>query len=181
LVTLLVSLAPAACGRFERREPASFEVTGRFPHDPTAYTQGLVWADSPQRVVHVRYKGDPVYKLNELEYVNGDVFANVYQSNWVLRIDPVTGNVRELLDFADLYPERPASAEFMNGIALAPDDGQLLLRASCGPFCLKFDFARPSRITDGHHCTMQATGRSSLPGSCCPSNSRRDSSTRRSR
>jgi glutaminyl-peptide cyclotransferase len=87
----------------------------------------------PQRVVHVRYKGDPVYKLNELEYVNGDVLANVYQSNWVLRIDPVTGNVRELLDFADLFPDRPASAEVMNGIALAPDGGQLLLTGKLWP------------------------------------------------
>lgn len=86
-----------------------------------------------QRVVHVRYKGTPLYKLNELEYVNGDVLANVYQSNWVLRIDPSTGDVRQVLDFADLYPDRPASAEVMNGIALAPDGRQLLLTGKLWP------------------------------------------------
>jgi glutamine cyclotransferase len=43
-----------------------------------------------QRVVHVHYKGAPLYKLNELEYVDGELLANVYESNWILRIDPPT-------------------------------------------------------------------------------------------
>jgi len=47
LAALLVSLLLSACGSGERHQSAaSYEVTGRFPHDPTAYTQGLVWADS---------------------------------------------------------------------------------------------------------------------------------------
>jgi glutamine cyclotransferase len=86
-----------------------------------------------QRVVHVRYEGAPVFQLNELEYMSGEVLANVYQSNWVLRIDPATGLVREVIDFADLYPDRPASAEVMNGIALAPDGKQLLLTGKFWP------------------------------------------------
>jgi glutamine cyclotransferase len=86
-----------------------------------------------QRVVHVRYEKGPVYQLNELEYMNGEVLANVYQSNWVLRIDPATGLVREVIDFADLYPDRPASADVMNGIALAPDGKQLLLTGKFWP------------------------------------------------
>ena len=86
-----------------------------------------------QRVVHVRYEKGPVFQLNELEYVNGEVLANVYQSNWVLRIDPATGVVREVIDFADLYPDRPPSADVMNGIALAPDGKQLLLTGKFWP------------------------------------------------
>mgnify|MGYP001545569297 CR=1 FL=1 len=86
-----------------------------------------------QRVVHVHYNGAPLYQLNELEYVDGELLANVYQSNWVLRIDPATGEVRETIDFADLYPDRPASAEVMNGIALAPDGKQLLLTGKFWP------------------------------------------------
>jgi glutamine cyclotransferase len=87
----------------------------------------------PQRVLHVRYNDAPIYQLNELEYVNGEILANVYQSNWVLRIDPATGLVRKAVDFADLYPDRPASAEVMNGIALAPDGRQLLLTGKLWP------------------------------------------------
>jgi glutaminyl-peptide cyclotransferase len=86
-----------------------------------------------QSVVHVRYKDAPVLQVNELEYANGEILANVYQTNWVLRIDPATGLVREVIDFADLYPERPASADVMNGIALAPDGKQLLLTGKFWP------------------------------------------------
>lgn len=87
------------------------------------------------RVVHVLDHGSPIHDLNELEYADGDLFANVYQTNWVLRIDPRTGTVLELLDFTDLYPldKRPATADVMNGIAAAPDSGQLLLTGKDWP------------------------------------------------
>ncbi len=86
-----------------------------------------------ERVVHVRYGGQAIQQLNELELVGGDVLANVYQSNWVVRIDPTTGNVREILDFADLYPERAGYAEVMNGISLTPDGKRLLLTGKMWP------------------------------------------------
>ena len=86
-----------------------------------------------ERVVHVRYKGAPLKQLNELEFVGGDVLANVYETNWILRIDPKTGDVRALLDFADLYPSRSPRAEVMNGIAIAPDGRDLLLTGKMWP------------------------------------------------
>lgn len=86
-----------------------------------------------ERVVHVRYNGAPLYQINELEFANGEVLANVYQSNWVMRIDPATGMVRQAIDFADLYEKRPPQAEVMNGIALAPDGHQLLLTGKMWP------------------------------------------------
>lgn len=88
---------------------------------------------SVERVVHVQYNGSPLRQLNELEYTGGDLLANVYQTNWILRIDPATGMVRELLDFADLYPNRPPAAEVMNGIAVAPDGRELLLTGKLWP------------------------------------------------
>lgn len=86
-----------------------------------------------ERVVHARYNGQPIQKLNELELVNGEILANVYESNWIVRIDPATGNVRETLDFDDLYPKRAGYAEVMNGISLAPDGKQLLLTGKMWP------------------------------------------------
>lgn len=85
------------------------------------------------RIIHVRYKGAPLRQLNELEFAGGDLLANVYQTNWILRIDPQTGDVRELLDFADLYSSRPLTAEVMNGIAIAPDGHDLLLTGKMWP------------------------------------------------
>jgi glutamine cyclotransferase len=86
-----------------------------------------------RRVVHVRYRGVPIYQLNELEYVDGEVIANVYQTNLVMWIDPATGTVRQEVDFADLYTDRAFTAEVMNGIALAPDGHQLLLTGKFWP------------------------------------------------
>lgn len=96
-----------------------------------------------QRVVHVRYKDAPILQVNELEYASGEILANVYQTNWVLRIDPATGLVREVIDFADLYPERPASADVMNGIAIAPDGRQLLLTGKLWPILFQVRLRSP--------------------------------------
>jgi glutaminyl-peptide cyclotransferase len=96
-----------------------------------------------QRVVHVRYGGSPLRQLNELEYANGDVLANVYQSDWVFRIDPATGTVREAIDFADLYPKRSPSAEVMNGIALAPDGRQFLVTGKQWPVMFQVRLSAP--------------------------------------
>lgn len=91
------------------------------------------WATS--RVVHVRHQDSPLSKLNELEFIDGELWANVYESDWIVRIDPRTGVVRELLDFAALWPrgQRPYGAEVMNGIARAPAPGQLLLTGKLWP------------------------------------------------
>lgn len=88
-----------------------------------------------ERVVKVRYQDSPLSKLNELEFVNGELLANVYESDWVARIDPASGTVRELIDFAALWPraQRPYGTDVMNGIARAPAPGELLLTGKLWP------------------------------------------------
>jgi glutamine cyclotransferase len=97
-----------------------------------------------ERVVHVRYQGQPVYQINELELVGKGLFANVYETNTILWIDAATGQVRDVLHFEDLYPRgnRPASADVMNGIA-ATDDGQLLLTGKDWPVMFKVRLRTP--------------------------------------
>lgn len=77
-----------------------------------------------ERVVYARYLNKPLQQLNELEFVNGEVLANIYQTDRIARIDLRTGEVREVMDFSDLYPRerRAPLAEVMNGIASAGDD-----------------------------------------------------------
>jgi glutamine cyclotransferase len=98
-----------------------------------------------QRVIHVRYQDAPLLQLNELEFVDGELLANVYQTNWVVRIDPGTGVVREAIDLSDLYRNRPVLADVMNGIALAPDGKQLLLTGKLWP--VLFQVRLPSQPT----------------------------------
>ena len=97
-----------------------------------------------ERVVHVTYRGSPLRQLNELEFVNGELLANVYESNWILRIDPSTGEVREAIDFADLFPKRPNYAEVMNGVALSPDGTQLLLTGKHWPVVFQVRLRSPA-------------------------------------
>lgn len=249
LLGCVISIALASCNRPDETRSRSFNIIGRFPHDPTAYTQGLVWDDSvlyestglyghsqlrqvdlqtgnvrrsvalpngrfgeglalldgrlyqltwqsgiayvydkqtlalldsvsyagegwglatdgrllimsdgsdslrvvdpatfkTERVVHVRYQGSPMYKLNELEFVHGNVLANVYESDWIVSIDPASGEVTELIDFADLYPDRPATAEVMNGIAVAPNGRGLLLTGKHWPTLFQVHLKDPAQ------------------------------------
>lgn len=68
------------------------------------------------RVVMVDH---PVTQLNELEYVKGEIFANVWGANYVVRIDPATGHVTGLIDFTGLLApaDHSATTDVLNGIA----------------------------------------------------------------
>jgi glutamine cyclotransferase len=60
----------------------------------------------------------PVDSINELEYIDGKLYANIYQTDNIIVIDPKTGAVLEKIDLSSLYPEpRTPPAEVMNGIA----------------------------------------------------------------
>ncbi len=74
--------------------------------------------------------GVPATRLNELEDIDGELFANVYQSDWILRIDPRNGMVREVLDLAALHQkarERFVTGDVLNGIAFDRRTGHLLV------------------------------------------------------
>jgi glutamine cyclotransferase len=81
------------------------------------------------RTVRVTQDGDRVDDLNELEYIDGVVYANVWHSDFIYRIDPSTGNVIDRIDFSDLLAGgRPRDAEgVLNGIAFDPTTGNLFL------------------------------------------------------
>ena len=85
------------------------------------------------RSVKVRHGGLPLTQLNELEYFDGLLLANMYGSTRVAMIDPGTGVVERLLDFTLLYPRRARGAQVMNGIAVAPDGKELLLTGKFWP------------------------------------------------
>lgn len=61
-----------------------------------------------------------VDQLNELEYINGEIWANIWQSDLIARIDPSTGRVNSYVDFSSLFPASKRSevnADVLNGIA----------------------------------------------------------------
>lgn len=61
-----------------------------------------------------------VDQLNELEYIEGEIWANIWQSDQIARIDPVSGKVNSYIDLSAIFPEaarRENNADVLNGIA----------------------------------------------------------------
>jgi len=72
--------------------------------------------------VAVSLAGKPLASLNELECVDGKVYANVWQTQIIVRIDPATGVVDEEIDASGLLtPDEQRSADVLNGIAYDPE------------------------------------------------------------
>jgi glutamine cyclotransferase len=70
------------------------------------------------RRLEVTAAGQPVARLNELEWVDGEVFANVWPTDRIARIDPKTGRVVAWIDLAGLLPQRERDyTDVLNGIA----------------------------------------------------------------
>ncbi len=88
-----------------------------------------------QRIVHVTDNGLPVTPLNELEYVQGEIFANVYETDMIVRIDPASGHVLQWIDLTALVPpvEVGSAMNVLNGIAWNPASGDLLVTGKLWP------------------------------------------------
>lgn len=69
--------------------------------------------------IDVVLDGAPLRELNELEYIDGEIWANVWRQDVIVRIDPATGVVRSVVDCSGLLPltEHTPSTDVLNGIA----------------------------------------------------------------
>ena len=74
------------------------------------------------RTLRVADAGTPVGNLNELEWIEGEIWANVWMTDRIARISPATGEVNAWLDLSSLYPraQRAPAADVLNGIAYDP-------------------------------------------------------------
>jgi glutaminyl-peptide cyclotransferase len=65
-------------------------------------------------------KGKPIIRLNELEYIKGEIWANIWEEGWIIRIDPATGKLLGRIDLeklADEQMDKDEEADVLNGIA----------------------------------------------------------------
>lgn len=76
--------------------------------------------------IEVTEGGEPVEMLNELEWVEGEIFANVWQQDYVVRIDPATGEVTGRLDLTALKQQQQ-DGEVTNGIAYMESEDRLFV------------------------------------------------------
>jgi glutamine cyclotransferase len=90
----------------------------------------------PAGMIPVTLDGKPVERLNELEWVKGEIFANVWQTNWILRIDPRDGHVVGIVDLRGLLPAEDVvagSTDVLNGIAYDTQGDRLFVTGKKWP------------------------------------------------
>ena len=102
-------------------------------------TNTLYWLDPGTmqvvRQVNVSYQGQSVEYLNELEFINGLIFANIYLTDTIVAVNPDDGNVVSLIDLTGLRPEQNQAmqGEVLNGIAYDSINGKLYLTGKNWP------------------------------------------------
>ena len=115
-----------AAGQLRFLDPVSFKETGRLT---------------------VRDNGQPVKDLNELEFVRGEVFANVWQTDRICRIDPQSGKVVGWVDLSGLLPaaQRPELDAVLNGIAYDAGGNRLFVTGKLWPRVFEINLERRQR------------------------------------
>jgi glutaminyl-peptide cyclotransferase len=85
--------------------------------------------------IHVTCDGRDVHRINELEWVKGEVYANIWVTNFIARIDPATGNIVGLIDLTDLANSTGVATgdSVLNGIAYDANADRLFVTGKLWP------------------------------------------------
>ena len=86
--------------------------------------------------ISVSRNGEPINNLNELEFVDGSIYANQWQTNYILKINPTTGNVTGVLDFTSVQDEIlkfNVNPDVLNGIAYEKNTKTFLVTGKLWP------------------------------------------------
>ena len=94
------------------------------------------------RRVKVTADGRPIDELNELEWVDGEVYANIWQTDRIARINPKTGVVTGWIDLAGLLPQRRSSDDVLNGIAYDAKTKRLFVTGKLWPKLFEIQLAK---------------------------------------
>ena len=88
-----------------------------------------------ERRLIVKYDDRPVRWLNELEYINGKIWANVYMTDEIVIINPKDGRVEGIIDCRGLLAKekRTPDTDVLNGIAYNPEDGKIYITGKNWP------------------------------------------------
>jgi glutamine cyclotransferase len=85
---------------------------------------------------------NPVVNLNELEYVKGEILANVWQKHWIARISPKTGRVTGWIDLTGLLSARDSQGvDVLNGIAYDAAGDRLFVTGKLWPKLFEIQIA----------------------------------------
>ena len=86
--------------------------------------------------LEVTIEGKPLGNVNELEWVKGEIFANIWQTNWVVRIDPRDGHVVGVINLTGLLKREDivsGHTDVLNGIAYDAKNDRLFITGKNWP------------------------------------------------
>jgi len=95
------------------------------------------------RTVEVQDGDEPVTNINELEYIDGEVYANIWKTDLIAVIDPQSGSILSWLDLSGLraYIDDEASIDVLNGIAYDEKTGHLYVTGKLWPLLFELELA----------------------------------------
>lgn len=93
-----------------------------------------------KRTISVSSDVGSIPQLNELEYFNDKIYANIYQTNAVVAIDPATGKVLELIDCNQLATQGRGAGAELNGIARDDQTGKIYMTGKKWPSMFEVQF-----------------------------------------
>lgn len=102
-----------------------------------------------ERRFQVTFNGKPVKLLNELEWVEGELLANVWKTDLIVKIDPKSGKIRSIIDLTGLLsekdkiledePDRLKGENVLNGIAYDKEDKRLFVTGKLWPYMFEIN------------------------------------------
>ena len=100
---------------------------------------------APLRSIDVTYNDMPLSNLNELEYIDGEIWANVWQTDFIVRIDPMTGVVNSLIDLSGLSDRTQLGSNeaVLNGIAWDGDGQRLFVTGKHWAHLFEIELVEP--------------------------------------
>lgn len=103
-------------------------------------TQKIIWLDPENftevKSIQVANNQGIINNINELEFINGNLFANVYTTNMIIEIDPETGKVLSEINMEgilNLYQNPEEKIDYMNGIAWDAETDRLFVTGKWWP------------------------------------------------
>jgi glutamine cyclotransferase len=134
-------------------DPANFRRTGEFAYEGEGWglthdDRSLILSDGTnkirflnpvtfavERTISVLVDGKPLDELNELEYIKGEIYANIWQTDKIVRIDPSSGKILGWIDLTDLLPvsDRGRETNVLNGIAYDRNTDRLFVTGKLWP------------------------------------------------
>lgn len=105
-------------------------------HDPITFEE--------KRSISVFDSSKEYVNINELEYYDGIIYANVYQTNYILKIDPKTGKVLAKIDCSEVVRKGRDLGDVLNGIAINKKTGKIYITGKKWPKLFEVEFVKPS-------------------------------------